>query len=925
MRPSIAPVSACLSTFILILSMQFSSLAMAESPPAVFPGKHWAERTPAEAGMDAARLDRLAQLLDGRGCVIRGGYVVKSWGSQSKRGDWASSAKPVLSTLLMFAIVEGKIKNADARLEDLGWMLEEKDKRMTVAQLANMISGYARPEAPGAAWAYNDFAIQLYQQTLFDKIFRQEPNQAAAERFAPLELEDGLKWEERRRRLSTSVRDFARLAWFWRQHGQWQGKQLLPRTLFDDCNRPHVPMDLPLSAPGDAPDYLKIGSYGGGSNHFSKAGPGVYGFNWWFNAKGGPHPNALTWPDAPLDTYMSIGAGGNCSVIIPSLDIVLVAAAANWGESDPGNRDAPMNRLIRMLVDSTKPQAAPPLSGEQTGEPKRWHNVALTFTGPATSERAEVNPFRDYRLNVVFAHRMRHVTVPGYYAADGNAAESGADGGNRWRVHFSPDELGAWSYHASFVRGPDVATDLNPGAGTPESFDGASGSFEVEKTDKQAPDLRALGLLRDVRQRYFVFAETDQPFLKGGADSPENFLAFDEFDQTKPTHRYEPHAQDARAGDPTWRGGRGKNIFGALNYLSGKGVNSLYFLTMNVKGDGKDVWPWTDQDERYRFDVSKLDQWEIVFTHMDRLGIAMHVVHQEQENDQLLDKGELGPQRKLYYRELIARFGHHPALVWNMGEENTNTTEQLLAFAKYFDALDVYHHPLMVHTFPKDYEKVYAPLLGQRRISGVSLQVGNMQNCAKITSEWLARSQQAGRPWVAMLDEIGPANTGVKPDADDPEHDDVRKYALWAPLMAGGAGCEWLFGYSFAHDDIHLEDFRSRDRMWDLTRFAIEFFRQHVPVRKTQPMPELVSEGAMCLAEPGRVYAVYLPDGGTTELTLKEGRYKVRWYDPRKGGALEAGNVTEITGPGKQSIGAAPRDGQADWAATIRRIDEVKP
>jgi hypothetical protein len=200
-----------------------------------------------------------------------------------------------------------------------------------------------------------------------------------------------------------------------------------------------------------------------------------------------------------------------------------------------------------------------------------------------------------------------------------------------------------------------------------------------------------------------------------------------------------------------------------------------------------------------------------------------------------------------------------------------------------------------------------------------------MQNCAKITSEWLARSQKAGRPWVAMLDEIGPANTGVKPDADDPEHDDVRKHALWAPLLAGGAGCEWLFGYSFAHDDINLEDFRSRDRMWDLTRIAIDFFRQHVPVRKTQPLPELVSERAMCLAEPGRVYVLYLPEGGTTELTLPEGRYSVGWYDPRKGGALEGGSVKEIAGPGKPLVGEPPREPQADWAVLVKRLDDPQP
>ena len=148
-------------------------------------------------------------------------------------------------------------------------------------------------------------------------------------------------------------------------------------------------------------------------------------------------------------------------------------------------------------------------------------------------------------------------------------------------------------------------------------------------------------------------------FLKGGADSPENFLAYEGFDGPKPVHeklhesrageasesplhRYAPHIGDWNEGDPIWRNDKGKGIIGALNYLSKQGMNSVYFLTMNVTGDGNDVWPWTRQNERFRFDCSKLDQWEIVFEHMDRLGLKMHVVTQETENDQLLDSGANG-------------------------------------------------------------------------------------------------------------------------------------------------------------------------------------------------------------------------------------------------------------------------------------------
>ena len=115
-------------------------------------------------------------------------------------------------------------------------------------------------------------------------------------------------------------------------------------------------------------------------------------------------------------------------------------------------------------------------------------------------------------------------------------------------------------------------------------------------------------------------------------------------------------------------------IIGALNYLASEHVNSIYFLTMNVGGDGKDVWPWIGpidrqgaarENDNLHFDTGKLRQWETVFDHAQRLGIFLHVVFNEAEeaNKRELDDGELGPERKLYYREMIARFGHH--LAWS--------------------------------------------------------------------------------------------------------------------------------------------------------------------------------------------------------------------------------------------------------------------
>jgi hypothetical protein len=589
-----------------------------------------------------------------------------------------------------------------------------------------------------------------------------------------------------------------------------------------------------------------------------------------------------------------------------------------------------------------------------SGERAAWHPLILTLTGPDSSEAASPNPFLDVRLSVHFENGEASYDVPGYYAADGNAAETGAEAGNVWRAHFVPDRAGDWRYTISFRSGEGIALSAEPGDGTALDGDGETGAIAVE------PDDEASGLLRYVGERYLQYAGSEEWFLKAGADSPENFLAYEGFDgetgratageeregeaALAPRHAYAPHVRDFRDGDPTWRGGRGKGIIGALNYLAGKGVNSVYFLTMNVAGDGRDVWPWRTSEERFRFDCSKLDQWEIVFSHMDRLGIALHVVLTETENESLMELEEgaafFADRRKLYYRELVARFGPHRAIVWNLGEENgwddrhkdttanaglPNSHEQRQAFADHLRALDPYDRPIVVHTLPGRQEDIYSQMLGHESFEGASLQVNPVEQIHAETLKWIGRSAEKGRPWVVNLDEIGPASHGVLPDADDPDHDTVRHRALWGNLMAGGGGCEWYFGYKYAHNDLNLEDFRSRDRMWDQTRHAVQFFRKHLPFPEMRSADGYVMrDGAWVLAKPGSVYAVYLPPTPTGEdppkpasLWLPAAEYAVRWYDPRTGGALRDGPVTTVSGPGYGSLGPPPGDPTDDWVALV--------
>jgi len=60
---------------------------------AVYPGKRWEARTPGEAGVDGRKLTELSDYAGGFGCVVRGGYMVYTWGDVSKRKDVASAVK----------------------------------------------------------------------------------------------------------------------------------------------------------------------------------------------------------------------------------------------------------------------------------------------------------------------------------------------------------------------------------------------------------------------------------------------------------------------------------------------------------------------------------------------------------------------------------------------------------------------------------------------------------------------------------------------------------------------------------------------------------------------------------------------------------------------------------------------------------------
>ncbi|MEM8488693.1 MAG: DUF5060 domain-containing protein, partial [Bacteroidota bacterium] len=302
----------------------------------------------------------------------------------------------------------------------------------------------------------------------------------------------------------------------------------------------------------------------------------------------------------------------------------VTSVATSFASADP-TVDKARAQKTTLFSSDTAPSAVAGVAGNEvsikkanvtaTGEFKKWHPITISLEGPSASETGSPNPFLDYRFEVIFSQAEKSITVPGYFAADGNAGETSATSGNIWRAHFIPPTTGGWTYRTSFRQGTNLAVSTNPNEGTPlAEFDDIFDSFDIQETDKTGADHRGKGKLRYVGEHYLQYDNGDY-YIKGGTDSPENLLAYVDFDATfnnggtNFTKDWGIHVSDWNEGDPTWQNGKGKGLIGAVNYLGEKGVNSAYFLTMNINGDGDDVWPWTGPGERFRFDVSKLDQW----------------------------------------------------------------------------------------------------------------------------------------------------------------------------------------------------------------------------------------------------------------------------------------------------------------------------
>jgi hypothetical protein len=264
-----------------------------------------------------------------------------------------------------------------------------------------------------------------------------------------------------------------------------------------------------------------------------------------------------------------------------------------------------------------------------------------------------------------------------------------------------------------------------------------------------------------------------------------------------------------------------------------------------------------------------------------------------------------------FIRYAIARFGAFPNITWDLGDDLDGfrddqwTHETGTAIAQW----DPYHHLASSHPVKTIHQDRASRWFGFTSYQDWS------RNQHTLMLESRKLQEKTGRIIPQTNEEYGYEDHYPEWAAPGSDSAEVLRRTAWDIYMAGGyqtagesarrgtnirpdTGGGWMNGRG---DDTqtmflgygHIVDFLTSFEWW-----------------KTNPRDDLVDNGGYCLAEPGRLYAIYLPHGAKVKVQLEPGAYQAEWFNPTSGQRIPI--TPDATGPTWASPDAPDYSGWGD-------------
>jgi hypothetical protein len=315
-----------------------------------------------------------------------------------------------------------------------------------------------------------------------------------------------------------------------------------------------------------------------------------------------------------------------------------------------------------------------------------------------------------------------------------------------------------------------------------------------------------------------------------------------------------------------------------------------------------------------RFDLAYWQKWDRMLKFSRDRDMIISVILYITTEKVRPDPGSEDERR--YFRYAAARLGAFSNITWDLGDDYNayRTFEWAHEMGTFLMNADPYRHLITTHPLQ------HAPLDRTSEWFGfTSIQDWRRPQHPLMLSEREAQ-RKTGRIIPQANEEYGYEDHYPKfapaPPGDSAE---VLRHMAWEIAMAGAYGTAgetakrgvniwpdtgggWING-------------RGDDTMTMLNGYAhmVEFFTSF-EWWKTDPHDELVDNGAYCLALPGEIYAVYLPNAGPAgkvTVQLAPGNYTAKWFSAFTGEVIP---LPPVSG-GKWTSPVAP--GWLDWALLL--------
>jgi len=364
---------------------------------------NWSATSPAEAGLDPAKLEAWRSTLVAHSTtgllVIRRGRIALEWYAPEwdaeKPHGTASMAKALVGGMsLAVAMSHGRISPDDLASKYIpGWSADPLKSKITIRQLATHTSGISDAEqddiphdqlpgwkgdfwkrtpdpfsiairqapvlfVPGTQNAYSNPGMAALSYAITASLKGGDIRTMLKERVLdPLGVPerdwsigygrayelDGLKLYANWGGATFTPRAAARIGQLMMLQGQWDGRELIRRDVVKyvlaDQGMPHPPRSA--TEPGPAS-----------------------GLAWYTNADG-------VWPAAPRDTFAGAGAAHQLIVVVPSLDLVVVRNGRELRDTKDGFWGPVYDLAIKPLMDAVAVRApyppSPVIRGAQFG------------------------------------------------------------------------------------------------------------------------------------------------------------------------------------------------------------------------------------------------------------------------------------------------------------------------------------------------------------------------------------------------------------------------------------------------------------------------------------------------------------------------------------------------------------------------------